>query len=377
MSDKRMPDAPVTDIEITSLPVVSDTVSLDGREVILRAHVLQCLRQAQRNLLSFKTVSAMVKYLLEDFPASFGSAQGELRLHDPEDALATLLPVRKLFGASFILSKDSYELYKLYPDTPDTSLLTLDDQRMFTILAGAGKAAGAVMMPLFDGNRLIGSYHLALVDGMQDYGEAEREVFAMLGQLIASALLRGVEFQRADQLTMIDPVTEVGNLRAFRRNMHREILWARRVNQPVVLLFIALDELDELCRNQGEVAWHFVQRRVSQRLCSDLRATDYVSHVSTTHFAVVLPSCNEPQGYDIGERMRSDIDEFSIDDGRGAVLHSSLSIGLVCWVPAQHPMKSTERLAMQMESEAEAAMQKAARAGGNRVSVARLGLLML
>jgi GGDEF domain-containing protein len=99
--------------------------------------------------------------------------------------------------------------------------------------------------------------------------------------------------------------------------------------------------------------------------------------VSSSHFAVLLPGCSEPHAHDIGERMRRDIDEFAIDDGRGAILYVTLSIGLVCWEPARHPVESSERLATQMEAEAEAAMQKAERAGGNSVSVARLGLLML
>lgn len=377
MSDKRLPNAPVTSIDITSLPVVAEATVPEERRVSVQAHVLESLRLAQRNLLAFKSLSAMVKYLLEDFPAAFGSAHAELRLHDPDGSLGALLPSRKLFGSAFALTKDSYQLYKLYPDTPETALLSLEDQRMFSILSGDGSAAGAVIMPLFEGNRLMGSYHLALTEDMQSYDERELGLFAMLGQLVASAALRVVEFQRIDQLTMVDPITEVGNQRAFRRTIYREILWARRVKQPVSVLFVSLDELDELCRNQGEVAWHFVQRRVSQRLCSDLRGTDYISHVSSTHFAVILPSCNEPQAHDISERIRKDIDQFAIDDGRGAVLYVTLSIGLVCWNPSHHPMNSTERLASQMESAAESAMHKAERGGGNGVSVARLGLLML
>ena len=50
---------------------------------------------------------------------------------------------------------------------------------------------------------------------------------------------------------------------------------------------------------------------------------------------------------------------------------------MVCWEPARHPVESNERLSMQMESEALSAMRTAERGGGNSISVARLGLLML
>lgn len=377
MSDKTPDGLEVTDIEMTVLPLESGYSEQDDVLLSLHAHVLREFRHAQRNLLTVKSLSSLIKYLLEEFPRSFGSAQSELRLHDPEEQIARLLPVRRLFGASLSLKSDNYGLYQLYPDVPDTVIIDLADQRMFTILSGATTAAGAVMMPLFDGNRLVGSYHIALTEQMSSYGAHERELFAMLGQLVAAALLRVIEHQRVDQLTLLNPVTEIGNLRAFRRDMLREIYWARRVNHPLSLLYVALDELPDICKSNGEVACHFVQRRVSQRLCSGLRATDYIAHISATHFAVLLPACNEPHAHDIGERIRQDVEGFAIDDGRGAVLQVTLSTGLVCWEPSRHPVQSSERLATQMESEAEGAMQKAERGGGNRISVARLGLLML
>ncbi len=377
VGDERSPDYPVTNIEMTTLPAVEGESSIDDQVLKVRASVLRQLRQAQRNLLALKSVTSLVKFLLEDFPENFGSASAELRLHDPDGGLKAQLPVHKLFGEALSLKSDSYALYQLYPDNPETTLIDLDDPRMFAVLPDAAKATGAVMMPLFDGNRLLGSYHLALVDQVADYSEHEAELFSMLGQLVAATLLRVVEYQRATQLSLVDPITEAGNLRAFRRDMLREIYWARRVDQPLSLLYMSLDGLEELCRSYGEVTCHFVQRRVSQRLCSDLRATDYIAHTTTNHFAVLLPACNEPHAHHIGERMRRDLDNFAIDDGRGAVLYITLSIGLVCWEPARHPVESSDRLASQMESEAEGAMQKAERAGGNRISVARLGLLMV
>lgn len=376
MKDSRG-DRPVTDIEITALPREAEPPRLDLELLSLHAHVLRQLRGAQRSLLALRNLTALAKYLLEDLPQSFATVGAELRLHDPEGTLATLLPTRRLFGEALTLHRDSYPLYELFDDAPEVVVLTLDDPRMFRLLAGVKTAAGAVIMPLLDGNRLIGTYHLALIEEMAGFGDHDRELFAMLGQLIASALLRVVEYQRVDQLSLLDPITEVGNLRAFRRDMLREISWARRVGEPLSLLFLALDDLDDVARSYGQVASNFVQRRVSQRLCSDLRATDYIAHVSRTHFAILLPSCSEPHAHDIGDRMRRDIEDFAVDDGRGAVLYVSLSIGLVCWEPARHPVESSERLARQMESEAEAAMGKAVRAGGNRLSVARLGLLMV
>jgi diguanylate cyclase (GGDEF)-like protein len=375
--EKSDGDAPVTDIDMSALPGESGAAAPDLGVLTLHAHVLRQLREAQRGLLAVRNLSSLARYLLDDLPAAFATVAAELRLHDPEGTLAPLLPARRLFGQSLTLHRDSYPLYELFEGDPVATVISLDDPRMFQLLSAATSASGAVLMPLMDGNRLIGTYHLALTEEMQVFGEHDLELFSMLGQLIASTVLRVVDYQRVDQLSLLDPVTEVGNLRAFRRDLLREIFWARRVSQPLSLLFIALDDLDEVSRSYGEVTSNFVQRRVSQRLCSDLRSTDYIAHIAKTHFAILLPACSEPHAHDIGERMRRDIDNFPIDDGRGAVLYVSLSIGLVCWEPARFPMEASDRLAQQLETEAEGAMGKAVRAGGNRISVARLGLLMV
>ena len=82
-------------------------------------------------------------------------------------------------------------------------------------------------------------------------------------------------------------------------------------------------------------------------------------------------------GKEIGERMRADVEDFAIDDGRGAVLQVCISIGLVTWEPQQYPAINMPQLARQMESTARKAMDESRSRGGNRVSIARLSTMML
>lgn len=341
------------------------------------SQVLDQLQLAQRHLLGLKSFTALVHYLLDDLPAIFESLAAELRLHDDDGRLAALLPDRNALGGAVSLFRDSYGLYQLYPGSAETTLIDLDDPRMFKILSATNQASGAVMMPLFDGNRLVGSYHLAMTEKMTGFGELEHGLLSMLGQLVAAALTRVVEFQQLNRLSLLHPITEIGNARALDQYLLREIFWARRVEQPVSLVAVTIDELDGIARDHGEPASQFVQRRLAQRLCSNLRATDYITHLASAQFGIVLPACNEAQAHAIGERLRADIDQFAMDNGRGAVLQSTLSVALVCWEPTRHPVNASERLAEQLKSEVRAALRKAEDAGGNRLAVGRVGLLML
>jgi len=345
--------------------------------VRVRSDRLQALGAMQRALLSFRALSPLVKYLLEDVPLAMGAKRAELRLHDPDGEIAQVLTILKLPGNALTLNKDSDPLYALYAELPETALIGYADERMFNVLPGVEDIATAVMMPVMDGNRLLASYHLGFAEASQDCTPEDLPLFDILSQLLGTALLHALDNETTEKLLRVDPEAEVGDQRAFRRDMQREISWARRVGAPLSLLYICLDDLNELSADYGEVASNFLQRRVSQRLCSELRATDYMANLGGGQFAVLLPSCSEPHAHDIGERMRGDIEQMAIDDGRGAVLHATLSIGMLSWEPSRHPVESNERLAGQMETESQNAMQAAQRAGGNRVSVARLGLLML
>lgn len=370
-------EATVTSIEMTELPGTPEAPKVEPGVISLHTHVLHRFRDAQRHLLAIRSLGPLINFLVDGLPAAFVSAGAELRLLDPAGDLAKLLRTRSPVAKACSLHADSYALYELFDDAPEVSYLSLDDSRMFRVLSSERNASGAVLMPLMDGNRLIGVYFMGLVDAMGGFDEHDLELFALLGELIAGALLRVIEYQRADELSLLDPVTEVGNARAFGRDLEREIRWARRTIEPVSLLIVGLDDLDEIASSQGEIASHFVLRRVTQRLCSDLRATDYIARLDESRFAILLPTCNEPNAYDIGERLRQDVDDFAMDDGRGSVLYVTLSVGIVCWEPSSHASDNVERLAMQLESEAETAMKKSSRAGGNRVSVARVGLLMV
>ena len=74
--------------------------------------------------------------------------------------------------------------------------------------------------------------------------------------------------------------------------------------------------------------------------------------------------------------MRSDTEFMEIDDGRGANLFASVSIGLTCWAPQNYPAINMEQLAEQLKSNALQALQRSLQNGGNQVSLVRLAAVL-
>jgi len=108
-----------------------------------------------------------------------------------------------------------------------------------------------------------------------------------------------------------------------------------------------------------------------------LRRTDLIARLDGARFALLLPACSESKGQEIAERMRSDTEFMEIDDGRGANLFASLSIGLTTWNPQNYPAINMEQLAGQVKSTALQGLRRAAEAGGNRVTVSRLTAMLV
>jgi len=143
------------------------------------------------------------------------------------------------------------------------------------------------------------------------------------------------------------------------------------------LLKMEIDEVEDLCKQHGEGSCQFVIKKVAQRVLSDLRATDHIARLSKATLAVLIPACGEVMGQEIAERMRIDLQDFAIDDGRGGVLQVTVSIGLVTWEPKYYPAIDMLQLAKQIHSVADKGLQTALSKNGNQVSIARLSTLMI
>jgi len=224
---------------------------------------------------------------------------------------------------------------------------------------------------------MIGSLHLGLQDGTLILGEAEEDLVAHLATVISCCFKTSVSRQQVSQLTLLDPLTQISNLRGFEKDIAREIARARRADQPVSVLMMEIDEFDQLYEHYGKRRGMFVVKKVAERISSDLRATDMMARLSRARLAVLVPGSGEVLAQDIAERMRGDIDDFAMDDGRGAVLQVTLSIGLVTWEPQQYPAVDMPQLARQMESVAGKALATAQSRGGNQVAQSRLSTLIL
>lgn len=333
--------------------------------------------QMEHMLLCAPDLQGLLEILLVNLPRHFGFSTAELWLHDPEQVLSGLLPGGDRYGRLLQLHSDVFVMQDLYELEPDVALVDATDRRMFEVLKTDDSIDQALMLPLLDNGRMMGSLHCGISDPHFVVGEAEEAHIAHLASVISLCFKSAVSRQQVSRLTMIDPLTQISNLRGFEKDIAREIARARRANQPIAVLMLEIDEYEELYRHYGEITGRFLVKKISERISSDLRTTDYLARLSGARLAILVPGSGEVMAGDIGERIRADIEDFAVDDGRGANLQVTLSIGYVCWEPQRFPAVDMVQLARQIEGAADKALATAQGQGGNRVALNRLTTLMV
>jgi diguanylate cyclase (GGDEF)-like protein len=348
-----------------------------GETVTVNRYLYLQSQQLEHMLLEAPDLQALLEILLVSMPRHFSFRVAELWLYDPEGVLADLIVGGQRYGQSLQLHEDAFTMQELYDLDPDIVIIDATDSRMFEVLKSERGIDYALLMPLTDRGRMIGSLHLGLQDESLTVGDAEEDLIAHLATMISTCFKNAVARQQISRITLLDPLTQLSNLRGFEKDIAREIARARRADQPVTVLIMEIDEYDDLYDHYGERSGQFVVKKVTERISSDLRATDMMARLSRSKFAVLIPGSGELLGEEIAERMRKDIEDFAIDDGRGAVLQVTLSVGLVTWLPQHYPAVDMPHLARQMESEAGKALATSQAKGGNRTSLARLSTLIV
>lgn len=345
--------------------------------ITLNAYLYQLARDLELQLLEVTDLHDFLDLLLVAVPRYFGFRAIELWLYDPEHVLAGLISSAHRYGHTLQLCHDVFEMQELYPIEPGVQLVDATDSRMFEVLKSDEGIQHALLIPLLDGGRFVGSLHCGFVEALMPHNRADDALVEHLGQLVSRCFRNAVSRQQISQLTMLDPLTLISNLRGFEKDIAREIARARRASEPLTVMMLEIDEYADLHQHYGEVAGRFVLKKITQRVSSGLRATDYLARLGDARLSVLLTGTGEVGGREVAERLRRDIEQFLIDDGRGAVLQATLSIGLVAWEPRQYPAVDMAQLARQIQSVGIKALQSAAANNGNQVKVARLSTLII
>lgn len=166
--------------------------------------------------------------------------------------------------------------------------------------------------------------------------------------------------RRMYESSLRDPMTQSFNRRYFLDRLERELRFARRHEQPLSLILVDVDGLEDVNDRGGTSAGDAVLAELSTRIHGLVRQEDVVARTGGDEFAVICRATVTSDAAMVAERIRAAVADRSFASGQTQL---TIAIGVAGLLPTSAPGRD-------LIAAADNALADAKRAGGNCVRTA-------
>ena len=205
-----------------------------------------------------------------------------------------------------------------YPASPD---LTIDHAASLAELAGGGdrfapwasKDLPGTLSPALTERALphaavclaADRSSLLLVGRARNVTRVDQQIASLLADLTSSALRTSEAHAKVAHLALTDPLTEVGNRRAFEARLAEGVALAVRSTTPMSLCLIDLDHFRSFNEAGGHQAGDEALRLVANALRAEMRTSDQAFRIGGDEFALVLSDTPAASAAALLDRVRT------------------------------------------------------------------------
>ena len=178
--------------------------------------------------------------------------------------------------------------------------------------------------------------------------------FLLIVRAYRTRLSRGhkAELRKLEDNALLDALTGIGNHRAYKQDLSREVSRAERQNEPLTLALLDVDDFKTVNDRDGHIQGDHILAAVA-KLFDSLRAEDRAYRIGGDEFAVIIPHTTAEGASNIVERLQI--------DARRRLCGNTLSIGLATLGASVHGADA-------LQARADAAMYAAKRSGRNTIA---------
>jgi diguanylate cyclase (GGDEF)-like protein len=171
------------------------------------------------------------------------------------------------------------------------------------------------------------------------FSEQDQKVFSILASSAAMALENASLHRKMEELTVIDELTGINNYRYFVGKLDNELKRARRYHQSLSLLMIDIDWFKRYNDTYGHLFGNLILRELSQTIKGCIRDVDILVRYGGEEFVVILPQTDKEDARQIGERIRSKVEQTQFEDVKNKLkVKLTVSLGV-----ATFPENGTEQ----------------------------------
>jgi two-component system, cell cycle response regulator len=166
--------------------------------------------------------------------------------------------------------------------------------------------------------------------------------------------------RRMYESSLRDPLTQSFNRRYFLDRLERELRFARRHKQPLSLIFVDVDKLEDVNDRDGIAAGDAVLVELAARIHGLLRQEDVVARIGGDEFAIICRATVAADASAVAERVRAAVGDRGFAGGHTPL---TVAVGVAGLLPTSAPGRD-------LIAAADTALADAKRAGGNCVRTA-------
>ncbi len=216
-----------------------------------------------------------------------------------------------------IQSKDvKSSLKAIMPDLNDDTINEIFDKDTKSIIS----------IPLHVMDEEFGIF--AVFSSREDLAESEEDFLLMYARQIELAITIANLFERVKEQAITDGLTGLYNRRYFEEYMQKEVIRAKRINQPFSVIGLDLDFLKKINDTYGHSYGDTAIKTIAQILKKNARSIDTAARMGGEEFNIILPGVTSKGAMIAAERIRKTIENTEID----TIGHITASMGVATFL---------------------------------------------
>jgi len=185
----------------------------------------------------------------------------------------------------------------------------------------------ALVCPLVFGDRFIGALSVYHLDA-SFYRDDHRRLLDRVSEQAAAVINNSMLFEQTQEDSLTDPLTGLPNTRFLVMHLARELARAERLNTPLALLVMDLDNFKEINDSQGHHVGDRALCEVARVLRAGIRPYDICVRYAGDEFIVVLSGCDADEAEHKRLELQQGVDAVYFEARPGKRLQLGISIGM-------------------------------------------------
>lgn len=192
-------------------------------------------------------------------------------------------------------------------------------------------------VPLRSQGKALGVIEVTDQTGSRVFSEEDLSILGTLADYAAIAIENARNFQRVEELTIMDDLTSLYNARHLHQLLDFELVRSKRHKLEFSLIFLDLDFFKRVNDQYGHLMGSQLLKEVAQEIARSLRKLDVGTRYGGDEFVLLLPQTSKKEAYAVAERVRQRLEQAVFLRSAGLNVRMTASFGVACYpVDASH-----------------------------------------